>query len=76
MYSSPVVFEPYWELSGKTTCQIKQSAYVAQLPCHWLNSSGCVDLAGLVMSYAIMNYEYMKSCFHKLTLKGLVVTEL
>jgi len=34
MYFSPVVFEVSWESSGKTTCQMKQSAYVAQFPCH------------------------------------------
>jgi len=56
VFQSRVVFEPYWELSGKkTTCRMKQFAYVAQLPSHWLNSSGCVDSAGLVMSYAMMN---------------------
>jgi len=29
MYFSPVVFERSWELSGKTVCQTKQSAYVS-----------------------------------------------
>ena len=44
------------------------------MSCHRLNSSGCVDSDGLVMSYTIMNSLSTKLCFHKLILKDVVVT--
>jgi len=43
---------------------MKQSAYAALFPCHWLDSSGW---AGLVTSFAIMNSLSTKSCSCELT---------